>query len=79
MDIFLKILGFLISFAFIFIGLVFCFKPRKAIQSVQRIKYKSTSEPRKVEVTVSIIFGVILSLIGVYYLTIVILSIIYPE
>ena len=74
----MRILGFLISLAFLFIGLRFIIFPKKSVQGIQRIKYKTTAEPRKVEMTVSIIFGVLLSLIGVYYLTIVILSIIYP-
>ncbi len=78
MDWVMKILGFLISLAFLFVGLRFVIFPRKSVQNIQRIKYKTTAEPRKAEMTISIIFGVLLSLIGVYYLTIVILSIIYP-
>lgn len=74
----MKILGGLISLAFIYVGLRFLISPKKSIQSVQRIKYKTTAEPRKVEVTISIIFGVLLTLIGLYYMTIVVLSIIYP-
>lgn len=74
----MKILGGLISLAFIYVGLRFLISPKKSIQNVQRIKYKTTAEPRKVEVTVSIIFGVLLTLIGLYYMTIVVLSIIYP-
>ncbi len=78
MEIFLKILGMLISLIFIIIGMSFVIFPRKSIQKVQQIKYKTTGNPRKIEVTVSIIFGVILTLIGGYYLTFVILSFIYP-
>lgn len=78
MEIFLKILGLLISLIFIIIGMSFVIFPKKSIQKVQQIKYKTIGEPRKIEVTVSVIFGVILTLIGVYYLTYVILSFIYP-
>ncbi|XMB72662.1 hypothetical protein RJI07_01850 [Mycoplasmatota bacterium WC30] len=78
MEIFMKILGTLISLAMILFGLRFVIKPRSAIQSLQRLKYKQTGEPRKNEIILSIVFGSIFSLIGVYYLIIVILSIIYP-
>ena len=78
MDWFLKILGMLISLAFIFIGFVFMFKPKKAIQSLQKIKYKNTGDPKKNEINFSIIIGILLTLIGVYYLAMDIVSIIYP-
>lgn len=75
----MKILGLLISLAFLYVGLRFVITPKKSIQNMQRIKYHTTGEPRRVELTMSIIFGVLLTLVGIYYLTFVILSIIYPE
>lgn len=78
MDWFLKIIGMLISVAFIYIGVVFMFKPRKAIQYLQKVKYKNTGEVNKNEVNFSIIIGILLTLIGIYYLVMDILSIIYP-
>lgn len=78
MDWFMKILGLLISFSFLFFGARFIFKPRNMIQALQRIKYKETGEPRQNEITFSIIVGVILTLIGLYYLGVIIVSIIYP-
>ena len=75
---FLKILGLLISLIIIYIGFRFIFFPRKSIQKIQQIKYKTTGEPRKIESTVSIIFGAILGIIGIYYLVFIILSFIYP-
>ncbi len=78
MDWFLKIVGMLISIAFIYFGFIFMFKPRKAIQSLQKIKYKNTGEVNKNEVNFSIIIGILLTLIGIYYLVMDILSIVYP-
>ncbi len=78
MDPFMKILGTLISVAMILFGLRFVIKPSSAIQSLQRIKYKQTGVPRKNEIILSIIFGSVFTLIGIYYLIIVILSIVYP-
>ncbi|MBI9009404.1 MAG: hypothetical protein JEZ05_05170 [Tenericutes bacterium] len=78
MPILIKILGLLFSLAMLYFGLYFTFKPLKAVQSLQRIKYKDTGEPRKVEKTFSIVFGITLSLIAAYLLAIVILSFIYP-
>ena len=78
MDIFMQILGTLISVVMILFGLRFVIKPKSAIQSLQRIKYKQTGEPRKNEIIVSVIFGSVFTLVGIYYLIIVILSIVYP-
>jgi fatty acid desaturase len=75
---FVKVIGGLFSLGFIYFGLYFAFKPIKAIQALQRMKYKETGEPRKIEKTFSIVFGSILALIGGYLLVIVILSFIYP-
>lgn len=79
MDIFLKILGALFSGAMIFFGLLFVIKPTRTIQAIQQLKYKQKGEPRKIEKTFSIIFGSVMSLIGLYLLVIVILAFIYPE
>lgn len=78
MEIFLKILGLLISLLILYIGFRFIFFPKQSIQKIQQIKYKTTGEPRKAEFTVSIIFGIILALIGLYYFIFIILSFIYP-
>lgn len=78
MDIFMKILGGLISLAMIYSGLIFIVKPDRTIKSFQRAKYNQTGETRKIEKVFSIIFGSLLALIGIYLLTIVILSFIYP-
>ena len=78
MDIFMKVLGILISLAFIFIGVRFIFSPRKSIQALQRMKYHTTGEPGKREKIFSLIFGILFLLIGLYYLAMVIVSLIYP-
>jgi len=78
MDIFMKIVGILISLAILYVGVRFTFFPRKSIQSLQRIKYQTTGDVGKRERIFSAIFGGIFILIGAYYLTFVIISIIYP-
>lgn len=75
---FLKIIGLFISIIFLYVGFRFTFYPLKSINWIQRIKYKTTAEPAKREKTVSLIFGILMILIGIYYLTFVILSFVYP-
>lgn len=74
MDLFLKIIGVLIGFGFLFFGFQFFFRGRKIIAWVQKHKYDRTAEPRSVEVTMTKIIGVILTAIGIYYSGIAILS-----
>ena len=62
----------------VYFGLYFVIKPSKAVQSLQRIKYKEHGEVRKIERMFSIIFGSILALIGIYLTVFVVLSFIYP-
>lgn len=78
MDLFMKILGALISLALITFGALYILFPSRAVRWLQRLKYKETGTVGKREKIVSIVFGSILALIGIYYLVIVILSIIYP-
>lgn len=78
MDIFMKILGGLISIAMLYSGLIFIIKPDKTIKSFQRAKYNQTGNTRTVERVFSRIFGSLLALIGLYLLIIVVLSFIYP-
>ncbi len=78
MDIFMKIIGLLISLAILYIGVRFAFFPGKSIQSLQRIKYQTTGEIGKRERIFSAIFGGVFILIGLYYLVFVIISFIYP-
>jgi len=75
MDTFMVILGILMSLIMIYFGLYFAIRPTKAVQSLQRMKYKEQGEPRKIEKTVSIIFGIILALIGLYFLGVSIVGI----
>lgn len=75
MDIFMIVLGILMSLAMIYFGLYFALRPTKAVQSLQRIKYKQEGEPRQIEKTVSIIFGIVLALIGLYFLGVSIVGI----
>jgi hypothetical protein len=75
---FLKILGILIGLVFVYIGLRLVLNPRKIIKNMQMVKYKSYSEPQKNAVVMTVIIGVLLTLIGLYYTIFAILSIIYP-
>ena len=76
MDLFMKILGLLIGLAFLFVGIRFLFFPTKIINGIQRYKYKTTATPRKQEIIMTRIIGVLLSLIGLYYSTLAISSLI---
>lgn len=79
MDIFMKVLGGLFSLAMAYFGFYFLIRPSKAVQSLQRMKYKETGEPRKTEKIFSMIFGAVLALIGLFLLTIVVLAFVYPS
>ena len=68
MDWFLKAIGIIISLGFLYIGFRFAFFPKKSIQSLQQMKYKTTGEPGKRERIFSLIMGILLLLIGIYYL-----------
>lgn len=79
MDIFMKILGLLISLAILYIGVRFAFFPKKSIQSLQKMKYQEAGTPGKRERIFSMVTGIIFLLIGIYYLVFVILSFVFPE
>ncbi len=76
MDIFMKVLGLLISLAFIFIGFRFLFFPKAIINGIQKYKYKTTATPRKQEIVMARIVGSLLLLIGLYYAFIAVASLI---
>ncbi|MDD3127009.1 MAG: hypothetical protein WC479_02230 [Candidatus Izemoplasmatales bacterium] len=73
-QLFLKILGILIGLFFILIGCQFLFRSTKIIQAIQKRKYKQTSEPRKEELLVARITGGLLTLAGLYYTILAVLS-----
>jgi len=77
--VFVKIIGLLITLIVLYAGIRFAFFPVKSINWLQRIKYQTTGQTGKREKIVSIVFGSLLILIGLYYLMIVILAFIYPE
>lgn len=78
MDIFMKILGGLIALFFIYSGTMMIFRRKRIIQYIQQRKYGQVAEPRQIEMTMSIIFGILVTLIGLYFLGVVVLSVIYP-
>ncbi len=71
-------LGIIISLLFLYIGIKFTFFPQNAVRYLQRIKYKETGGVDKREKIFSIIMGVIFIIIGLYFMTVMILSLIYP-
>jgi ABC-type Fe3+ transport system permease subunit len=78
MDVFMKVLGGLIAATFIFFGIQFFFRGTKIIQSAQKIKFGRTAPPRPQEITIGKVIGVLLFLMGLYYLGIVIVSLVNP-
>jgi hypothetical protein len=73
-DTFMKILGILIGLAFLLLGLRFLFRSRSVIQGIQKVKYHQVAPPRKQELLVARIIGVLISLIGLYFTIAAILS-----
>ena len=78
MDIFMKVLGGLIALFFIYVGVAFTFKPISSIQSLQRRRYGSAGDPQPRQIMMTRIFGIIIVIIGLYFLVSVGLSILYP-
>jgi len=76
MDIFMKVLGFLLGAAFFYLGLRFLFQSTKVIQGIQRYKYKTTATPRKQELIFAKVIGVLLLLFASLFLAYMILSLI---
>ena len=75
---FLSILGILVGLGFFVVGMRLTFFPRKFVKGMMNYKYKSSAEPQKNAIIVTIIMGVLLMLAGAYYVTYSVLSIIYP-
>ncbi len=61
---------FIILFGLFFalIGFKFLTKPEQTIKRMQEIKYKSSSQPAKQAVITTRVLGVILLLIGIYFI-----------
>jgi hypothetical protein len=78
-NLFIQILGILVGLGFFMVGMRLAFFPRNFIKGMMNVKYKSTAEPQKKAIIVTIIMGVLLMLAGTYYVLISVLSIIYPE
>jgi ammonia channel protein AmtB len=72
----MKVLLLLISLVFIFIGYRFLFQSKKIIQGIQKYRYKMTAEPRKQEVVMARIMGILLIIVGLYYGIISVLALI---
>ncbi len=77
MDLFMRLLGTAIGLVFVFFGIQFFFRGKRIVQAIQKQKYGRVSEPRKQEITMSKIVGIVLFLIGVYYAVTALLSILF--
>ncbi len=77
MDLLMKLLGLLIGLGFIALAGLFFFRGKKIITWVQKQKYHTTAEPRPSEILFSRVIGILLFLVGAYYTTIAVLSLIY--
>jgi hypothetical protein len=67
MEIFLYSIVLLIGAFFIFIGIRFFFSPEKIINAIQKYKYKTTATPRKQEIIMARIMGILFLLVGLYF------------
>jgi hypothetical protein len=74
MAIFMKLLGIAIGLLFIFFGVQFFFRGKRIVQAIQKQKYGRVNEPRKQEITMSKVIGIVLFLIGFYYALTALLS-----
>jgi hypothetical protein len=61
---------FIIAFGVFFdlIGFRFTFKAESTIKRLQEMKYKGSSQPTKQAIIMTRIFGVILIIIGIYFI-----------
>jgi uncharacterized membrane protein YfcA len=53
---------------FAWVGIRFLFKPDKTIRRLQEMKYQTSSQPKKQAIMITRIFGVVLILIGIYFI-----------
>lgn len=67
-DILIKVLGLLIGIAFFYIGFRFLFRSKQIIQGIQKYKYDRVAPPRKEEIIFSRIIGVLVMLLGAYFI-----------
>lgn len=75
---FLSILGIVVGLLFFLVGFRLSFYPRKFIKGMMNYKYKTSVEPQKSAVIVTIVMGALLMLGGLYYIVIGVVSIINP-
>ncbi|MDD3957283.1 MAG: hypothetical protein PHW40_01125 [Candidatus Izemoplasmatales bacterium] len=73
-DILIRILGILIGLAFLFVGFRMIFRSQSIIQGIQNYKYRQTAPPRKQEIVLARVLGVLLALAGIYFTIAAILS-----
>lgn len=75
---FLEILGIIVGLGFFMVGVRLTLFPRAFIKGMMNLKYKTSAEPQKNAVIVTMVMGVLLMLAGIYYIAYSIVSIIYP-
>jgi len=67
LDLFMKILLLVIGLGFAYVGFRFLISSKRIIQAIQKQKYQQTAEPRKQELIMAKVMGVLLMLVGLYY------------
>lgn len=75
---FLSILGIVVGLGFFMVGMRLAFFPKKFVRGMMNYKYKTSVEPQKNAVIVTIVMGVLLMLAGAYYVVYAALTLIYP-
>lgn len=74
MELFVKILGLLFGLSILFVGLQFLFRSSRIVQAIQKRKFGKTAVPRNEELVFAKVIGALLSLMGLYYGVIAVLS-----
>jgi hypothetical protein len=71
---FLKILGLIVGVGFLTVGILITLRARQVIQAIQKRKFQTTAEPRRPEIVMARVLGLLIALIGVYYSVIALLT-----
>lgn len=71
---FLKILGVIVGLGFLAVGVLMTLRAKQVIQAIQKRKFQTTAEPRRPEVVMARVLGILIALIGVYYSVITLLA-----
>lgn len=65
---FLAIFSMAFGLSFGYVGFRFFIKPKRTIRRLQEMKYQTSSEPTRQAIVITRVFGVILMIIGIYFI-----------